>query len=215
MSARGRRARGRVRPDARGRCALAGRPITPSAVSRSSVLVASRPVSLATGTPRSVITTSCPLRARSSQELRCARRSVTVTSMPEAYTTDTRDLYTNLHAAPPPVSATTCRKEPNQDPTTAATRPHPATTGEAGRHARPRPATSSHPGDAPYKRGAGGSNPLVPTQKRQVSLRVGVHPDELQDHLTVAVDSHGPTWRQFPTTQARSILAAEARTGRN
>src|SRR5260221_3716869 len=99
MPARGRRGRGRARPDARGRCAVAGRPITPSAVSRSSVAVVARPVSRATGTPRSVITTSSPLRARSSQELRCARRSVTVTSMPEVYTTGTVYLYAPLRPA--------------------------------------------------------------------------------------------------------------------
>jgi DNA-binding CsgD family transcriptional regulator len=50
MSANARRARGRVRADARGRCAVAGRPITPSAVSRSSVPVVASPVRRPTGT---------------------------------------------------------------------------------------------------------------------------------------------------------------------
>src|SRR5450755_1214051 len=100
MSARGRRGRGRVRPAACGRWAAAGRPITPSAARRSSVAVVVRPSSRATGTPRSVITTSSPPRARSSHSLRCARRSVTATSMPQSYTLATTDLYGNLRTIP-------------------------------------------------------------------------------------------------------------------
>ena len=93
MSAKGRRGRGRRRPDAVGRWAAAGRPITPSAVRRSSVAVVVRPSSRATGTPRSVITTSSPLRARSSHSLRCALSSVTATSMLESYTLTSINLY--------------------------------------------------------------------------------------------------------------------------
>jgi hypothetical protein len=93
MSAKDRRGRGRRRPDAVGRWAAAGRPITPSAARRSSVAVVVRPSSRATGTPRSVITTSSPLRARSSHSLRCALRSVTATSTLESYTLTSINLY--------------------------------------------------------------------------------------------------------------------------
>jgi hypothetical protein len=85
MSDTGRRARGRSRPAAVGRRADTSRPITPSAASRCKVAVADMPSSRATGTPRSVTTTSSPSRTRSSQSLRCARSSVTGTSIPEVY----------------------------------------------------------------------------------------------------------------------------------
>src|SRR5580693_417543 len=85
MSDTGRLARGRSRPAAVGRRADTSRPITPSAASRCKVAVADMPSSRATGTPRSVTTTSSPSRTRSSQSLRCARSSVTGTSIPKVY----------------------------------------------------------------------------------------------------------------------------------
>jgi hypothetical protein len=93
MSDAGRPARGRSRPAAVGRRADTSRPITPSAASRCKVAVADMPSSRATGTPRSVTTTSSPRRTRSSHSLRCARSSVTGTSIPEVYITDVFLLY--------------------------------------------------------------------------------------------------------------------------
>ncbi len=59
--------------------------MTPSAVSRSSAALASIPSNRATGTPRSVTTTSCPSRTRCSHSLRFARRSLMATSTPKVY----------------------------------------------------------------------------------------------------------------------------------
>lgn len=69
--------------------------MTPSAVSRSKVAVEVRPTSLATGTPLSVMTTSLPVRARSSHSLRWARNSVTATSMNQLYTRITAQMYSS------------------------------------------------------------------------------------------------------------------------
>ena len=55
--------------------------------------VADMPSILATGTPRSVTITSSPPRTRSSHSLKCARSSVTGTSMPLTYINRSLHLY--------------------------------------------------------------------------------------------------------------------------
>ena len=67
------------------RPATAGRAIFPSVTSRSSVLVVSSALRRATGIPRSVISTSWPSRTRDKYSLRCARTSVTATSIFQFY----------------------------------------------------------------------------------------------------------------------------------
>lgn len=75
----------RRRPVARGRPFVDGRDTTPSRSSRSMTVAASTAISLATGTPRSVTTTSSPPRARSTQDRRFDRSSLIATSMAGLY----------------------------------------------------------------------------------------------------------------------------------
>ncbi len=93
MSATDRRELGLDRPDAFGRHADCGRATSPSSINRSNNEDEPTALNRATGTPRSVTTTSPPLRTSDSHSLRCARNSVTATSMPQLYRYPLPNLY--------------------------------------------------------------------------------------------------------------------------
>ena len=109
----------------------------PSSVRRSIVARVFSPTSLATGMPRSVTTISSPRWARAIQSLRCARSSVTPTSIPQVYSSMVHHLYTSVRDRDAVLCSSRCRTRCRSGAALWTIGRHGAFTGRLGWAVRP------------------------------------------------------------------------------